>query len=1407
MNEYDVKNDDPHSDSDGDGYHDLEETEDMNRTGRPDMVHPLDSTKYPPLDNDKDFSCNWHDQDDDNDEKLDSEEGTFDKDGDGIIDAFESDKIDDDDDGVMNEYDVKNDDPHSDSDGDGYHDLEETEDMNRTGRPDMVHPLDSTKYPPLDNDKDFSCNWHDQDDDNDEKLDSEEGTFDKDGDGIIDAFESDKIDDDDDGVMNEYDVKNDDPHSDSDGDGYHDLEETEDMNRTGRPDMVHPLDSTKYPPLDNDKDFSCNWHDQDDDNDEKLDSEEGTFDKDGDGIIDAFESDKIDDDDDGVMNEYDVKNDDPHSDSDGDGYHDLEETEDMNRTGRPDMVHPLDSTKYPPLDNDKDFSCNWHDQDDDNDEKLDSEEGTFDKDGDGIIDAFESDKIDDDDDGVMNEYDVKNDDPHSDSDGDGYHDLEETEDMNRTGRPDMVHPLDSTKYPPLDNDKDFSCNWHDQDDDNDEKLDSEEGTFDKDGDGIIDAFESDKIDDDDDGVMNEYDVKNDDPHSDSDGDGYHDLEETEDMNRTGRPDMVHPLDSTKYPPLDNDKDFSCNWHDQDDDNDEKLDSEEGTFDKDGDGIIDAFESDKIDDDDDGVMNEYDVKNDDPHSDSDGDGYHDLEETEDMNRTGRPDMVHPLDSTKYPPLDNDKDFSCNWHDQDDDNDEKLDSEEGTFDKDGDGIIDAFESDKIDDDDDGVMNEYDVKNDDPHSDSDGDGYHDLEETEDMNRTGRPDMVHPLDSTKYPPLDNDKDFSCNWHDQDDDNDEKLDSEEGTFDKDGDGIIDAFESDKIDDDDDGVMNEYDVKNDDPHSDSDGDGYHDLEETEDMNRTGRPDMVHPLDSTKYPPLDNDKDFSCNWHDQDDDNDEKLDSEEGTFDKDGDGIIDAFESDKIDDDDDGVMNEYDVKNDDPHSDSDGDGYHDLEETEDMNRTGRPDMVHPLDSTKYPPLDNDKDFSCNWHDQDDDNDEKLDSEEGTFDKDGDGIIDAFESDKIDDDDDGVMNEYDVKNDDPHSDSDGDGYHDLEETEDMNRTGRPDMVHPLDSTKYPPLDNDKDFSCNWHDQDDDNDEKLDSEEGTFDKDGDGIIDAFESDKIDDDDDGVMNEYDVKNDDPHSDSDGDGYHDLEETEDMNRTGRPDMVHPLDSTKYPPLDNDKDFSCNWHDQDDDNDEKLDSEEGTFDKDGDGIIDAFESDKIDDDDDGVMNEYDVKNDDPHSDSDGDGYHDLEETEDMNRTGRPDMVHPLDSTKYPPLDNDKDFSCNWHDQDDDNDEKLDSEEGTFDKDGDGIIDAFESDKIDDDDDGVMNEYDVKNDDPHSDSDGDGYHDLEETEDMNRTGRPDMVHPLDSTKYPPLDNDKDFSCNWHDQDDDNDEKLDSEEGTFDKDGDGIIDAFESDKIDDDDDGVMNEYDVK
>ncbi len=137
----------------------------------------------------------------------------------------------------------------------------------------------------------------------------------------------------------------------------------------------------------------------------------------------------------------------------------------------------------------------------------------------------------------------------------------------------------------------------------------------------------------------------------------------------------------------------------------------------------------------------------------------------------------------------------------------------------------------------------------------------------------------------------------------------------------------------------------------------------------------------------------------DTDGDGESDSEEGNVDTDRDGIIDPLESDILDNDNDGVVNEFDVGNEDPYSDSDYDGYHDLEETEDLQRTGRPDIIHPLDRTKFPPQDNDKDFSCDWHDHDDDNDLLLDTEENYYgtdqfdiDTDKDGVDDFKEVDR-------------------------------------------------------------------------------------------------------------------------------------------------------------------------------------------------------------------------------------------------------------------------------------------------------------------------------------------------------------------------------------------------------------------------------
>ena len=105
----------------------------------------------------------------------------------------------------------------------------------------------------------------------------------------------------------------------------------------------------------------------------------------------------------------------------------------------------------------------------------------------------------------------------------------------------------------------------------------------------------------------------------------------------------------------------------------------------------------------------------------------------------------------------------------------------------------------------------------------------------------------------------------------------------------------------------------------------------------------------------------------DTDGDGKTDGEEGIIDTDGDGVIDALESSILDSDGDGVSDERDIGNNDYYSDSDGDGYKDWEESEDQIRTGWLDMIDPLDKSKFPPIDSDGDFLCEFHDEDDDND--------------------------------------------------------------------------------------------------------------------------------------------------------------------------------------------------------------------------------------------------------------------------------------------------------------------------------------------------------------------------------------------------------------------------------------------------------
>tara|TARA_B110000285_G_scaffold20936_1_gene20261 strand:- start:4179 stop:9593 length:5415 start_codon:yes stop_codon:yes gene_type:complete len=352
------------------------------------------------------------------------------------------------------------------------------------------------------------------------------------------------------------------------------------------------------------------------------------------------------------------------------------------------------------------------------------------------------------------------------------------------------------------------------------------------------------------------------------------------------------------------------------------------------------------------------------------------------------------------LDTDGDGVGNVCDDDDDNDDILDSDDNCqltsnsdqLDTDGDGIGDVCDQ---DDDNDGVLDSDDncqLTSNSDQLDTDGDGIGDVCDQDDDN-----DGVLDInDNCKLTPnsdqLDTDKDGIGNVCDDDDDNDGILDNIDNCssylnpdqLDTDGDGIGDVCDD---DDDNDGILDNIDncrlTVNPD-QLDTDGDFIGDVCDNDDDNDTWSDEFERT--TTKTDPLNHDSD-----------GDGESDSEEGNIDTDKDGIIDPLESDILDNDSDGVVNEFDVGNEDPYSDSDYDGYHDLEETEDLIRTGRADMVDPLNPDKYPPFDNDSDFSCDWHDNDDDNDLLLDDLEQKYgtnpfdiDTDIDGVDDYVET---------------------------------------------------------------------------------------------------------------------------------------------------------------------------------------------------------------------------------------------------------------------------------------------------------------------------------------------------------------------------------------------------------------------------------
>ena len=249
-------------DDDGDGLLSLFEKGDI-----------TSSEKDVLLDSDGDEYLDFQDPDDDNDGIFTQYEQS-DPNGDGVP----NDAIDLDRDGIKNYLD-------SDDDGDGVPTFSETPDKNFDG-----NPLDA-----LDFDGDGTPDYLDTDDDNDRLLTSLEGLKDTDRDGTPDYHDT---DDDGDGVPTLFELDATGNPLDTDGDGIIDALDNDDDG-----DGI----------LTTDEDLNGNGDPRDDDTD-------------NDGTPNYLESLLLDQDEDGVVDQFDSVDDDPYNDQDGDGYPNLDET-------------------------------------------------------------------------------------------------------------------------------------------------------------------------------------------------------------------------------------------------------------------------------------------------------------------------------------------------------------------------------------------------------------------------------------------------------------------------------------------------------------------------------------------------------------------------------------------------------------------------------------------------------------------------------------------------------------------------------------------------------------------------------------------------------------------------------------------------------------------------------------------------------------------------------------------------------------------------------------------------------------------------------------------------------------------------------------------------------------------------
>jgi hypothetical protein len=1159
--------DDRGPDTDGDSIPDVTDTDDDN-----DGILDLNDPK--PLDTDNDGINNAVDTDDD---------------GDGILDTAEAAGkiLDTDNDGTPNETD-------NDDDNDGVSDLTEQglivngfytlPDTDGDGLPDLVDKLDSdgdgiSDIIDADADNDGINNTLESnginpiaDADNDGIPNYKDPTFagfvDTDSDGINDKFDADldgianflDLDSDNDGILDIYESLYYVAGIDPDNDGRIGTAGTPvaDTNGDGIANIVDPTNATGL------ANISASTYFQDRDGDGLKNQFD--IDTDNDGIVDNIEGQATstftlptgnDTDKDGVDNAYDVNSgnasigyvntdggsapDYADTDSDNDGFKDLQE----NPLGiSPGPYHAaevdanldgvLDFASFTDIDNDglADIFDNvigiamatnvYNNQSAalmPNNQNGASPERDFreaaDSDGDGVLDAND---YDDDNDGIADSVEGTGDADKDgtpnyldlDSDNDGIPDVIEAggTDVDKDGYPGVAS---GGLFPPIDgNGLPLAL------------LGVALNAPDTDGDGIKDFLD---LDSDNDGISDVIEAGG----VDSNGDGVYGTGITNDSDADGIIDAIDPFNNvtnlvrvgiTGLTPANTDGTGKPDYLDLDSDGDGIPDNIEAQStlgyvaptgaDSDGDGIDNAYDMTSgsaaivpintdastgadykdTDSDNDGILDVVEAGITLTGTDTDGDG---LDNAKDITN-GYADANGTYDNTQadnFIDVDGDVlivggnvDFRDNLVDTDGDGiDNNIDPDD-----DNDGILDTEDPKPLDTDNDGIDNVTDT-------DDDGDGILDTAE-----------LVGKV-------LDTDNDGSPNNLDADDDNDGVPDSiEQGTKDlvtgkyslpdADGDGLPDLI--DKLDSDGDGVPNIADT-------DDDNDGILDIIE----NAACNPAMLS---------CDTDKDGIPNTQDLDSDNDGITDLTEGTslaqartIDVNNDGIVDGATNpvngipiaagtglNPVDTDSDGLKNPYDL-------DSDNDGMSDLTEAggTDTNLDGKadgtPNTITGIIGTPLTPMDTDGDGKANYCDIDADgdgiNDVKENAATALLDTDFDGIIDGV-------------------------DADHDGIIDTPET-DTNVVGAPAAI--FGGTFIAPDDTDGDGVPNYlQGPDTDGDNIPDTADS--DDDNDGITDVMEG-FTDNDGDGIPNNRDL-------DSDGDGLTDVTETNgtDANGDGRAD-------------------------------------------------------------------------------------------------------------------------------------------------------------------------------------------------------------------------------------------------------------------------------